>query len=283
MISVIYASEQAKANGENRKLADKLTKSLAESNGLLAIRNFDRGQAAFEKDQIGAGLLWMIESWRSAVAAGDPAWQHAARANLAAWQPHHARLKAVFSHESPVAAAAFSPNGKFVVTGSDDRTARLWNTATGKPVGRLLHHPGPVWSVAYGPDGKTVLTGCDDGAARLWDVATGQAVGSPLRHEGVVMAVAYSPDGRTILTGSADNMARLWDVATLRPIGQPFVHQDSVRAVAFSPDGRAILTGSEEASARLWDAATGRPINLPLRIRSFRSTQRRLAPTESLC
>ena len=55
VISVIYASEQAKANGENRKLADKLTKSLAESNRLLAIRNFDRGQAAFEKDQIGAG------------------------------------------------------------------------------------------------------------------------------------------------------------------------------------------------------------------------------------
>ncbi len=164
VISVIYASEQAKANGENRRLADKLTKSLAESNGLLAIRNFDRGQAAFEKDQIGAGLLWMIESWRSAVAAGDPAWQHAARANLAAWQPHHARLKAVFSHESPVATAAFSPDGKFVVTGSDDHTAQLWNTATGKPVGWPLQHPGPVWAVAFSPNGETVLTGCEDGA-----------------------------------------------------------------------------------------------------------------------
>ena len=89
-----FAIEQARARKEITVLATQLgtekeclRTTLAESNRLLAIRNFDRGQAAFEKEQIGQGLLWMIESWRSAIAAGDPVWQHAARANLAAWQP----------------------------------------------------------------------------------------------------------------------------------------------------------------------------------------------------
>jgi WD40 repeat protein/serine/threonine protein kinase len=264
VISLRYAREQSRANQDNRTLAQKLTRSLAESNRLLAIRNFDRGQVAFEKDLIGQGLLWMIESWRSAVEADDRDWQHAARANLAAWRPHHARLKAVFSHENPVAAAAFSPDDQTVLSGCSDGTARLWDTATGKPIGRPMDHPGSVFAVAYSPNGKTVLIGCSDGTARLWDVATGQSAGSPLRHEGAVRAVAYSPDGRTILTGSTDKKARLWNAATLTPVCQPSVHEAAVTAVAFSPDGTTILTGCEDVSARFWDAGTGKPIGSAL-------------------
>ena len=236
VISVLYADRAGtQANQGNhpsqcrpRQGTRSSTTSLAESNRLLAIRNFDRGQAAFEKGEIGPGLLWMVESWRSAVEAGDPVWQHAARANLAAWRPHHARLKGVLSHESPVDAAAFSPDGKTVLTGGDDSTARLWDAATGQPIGQPIRHEGVVTSVAFSPDGKTILTGSTDKTARLWDAATGQPVGSPFPHGGEVMAVAYSPDGKTILTGSQDKMARLWDAATHRPIGQPFVHQDTV-------------------------------------------------------
>jgi WD40 repeat protein/serine/threonine protein kinase len=266
-----FATEQEKANQEITRLnvdlgkeRGSLKKSLSESNRLLAIRNFDRGQSAFEKDQIGAGLLWMIESWRSAAAAGDLAWQRAARANLAAWQPHHARLKAVLSHEGPVEAAVFSPDGKTVLTGGDDRTARLWDADTGQPIGTPLTHRGTVMAVAFSPDGKTILTGGSDKTARLWDAASGQPVGSSFPHGGEVMAVAYGPDGRTILTGSADRTAQRWDASTHRPIGQPFVHQDVVHSVAYSPDGKSLLTGSADGTARLWDATTGTPIGQPL-------------------
>ncbi len=272
VLSVLYADRQrrfaidkAEAARKITALAGDLKTSLAGSNRLLAIRNFDRGQAAFEKEQVGPGLLWMIESWRSAIAAGDRDWQHAARANLAAWQPHHARLKAVLSHEGPVDAAAFSPDGKTVLTGGDDRTARLWDAATGQPIGQPLHHQATVVAVAFSPDGKTILTGSEDRTARLWDAATGQPIGSPFPHPGEVMAVAYSPDGSTILTSSRDGKARLWDAITHRPIGQTFAPRNAVGAIAFSPDGKLVLTGSvKEGSARLWDVATSQAIGAPL-------------------
>ena len=86
VLSVLYAGQQRLFALEQAKATRKITTSLAESNRLLAMRNFDRGQAAFEKGQVGPGLLWMIESWRSAVEGDDLVWQHAARANLAAWR-----------------------------------------------------------------------------------------------------------------------------------------------------------------------------------------------------
>ncbi|WP_044149444.1 WD40 repeat domain-containing protein, partial [Singulisphaera acidiphila] len=67
-----------------------------------------------------------------------------------------------FQHLGPVRALAFSPDGKLALTGSHDRTGRLWEVASGQPVGAPLYHQGPVVAVAFSPDGKTVLTGSED-------------------------------------------------------------------------------------------------------------------------
>ena len=66
----------------------------------------------------------------------------------------------------------FSPDGRIILTPSDDGTARLWDAATGQPIGRPLKRPGGFWSAAFSPDGKTILTGSHDGTAQLWDAAT---------------------------------------------------------------------------------------------------------------
>jgi tetratricopeptide (TPR) repeat protein len=156
-----------------------------------------------------------------------------------------------------VLAVAFSPDGKTVLTSSDDKTARLWDAASGQPCGEPLRHEGSVRAVAFSPDGKTVLTGSDDKTARRWDVVSGQPRGEPLRHESSVYAVAFSPDGKTMLTAPGDKTAQLWDVVSGQPRGEPLRHDGPVMAVAFSPDGKTVLTGSWYKTGQLWDIDPG--------------------------
>ena len=267
------ANEQAKArveidglNVELTKRGDDLEKSLARANLNLAMFHFERGREACERGDIGPGLLSLVECWRSAIAAGNlgTAWRHIARTSLSAWQRLHPELEAVFSHAEGVIGVAVSPDGKTVLTGCKDNTARLWDCATGQPIGASLTHRGMVQAVAFSPDGKTVVTGSWDGTARIWNATTGQPLGQPIRHPGPVQAVAFRPDGKAMLTGCQDYKARIWDLATGRLIGQALLHPSPVAAVAFSPDGKTLLTGCWTGTAHLWDALTGQPLGQPL-------------------
>ncbi len=277
-MALLHARRQAEANLRITQLAGNLEKesialknergrlktALSESKSRLAALNLERGQAAVEKGQVGVGMLWTVESLKLAAEAGDSAAQHVALANLSAWRRHHVEPQALFPHGRTVASVAFSPDGKTILTASHDKTARLWDVATGAAVGQPIVHPNFVSFAAFSPDGKTILTGCEDNTARLWDAATGRPLGQPLPHSGWVWSVAFGPDGKTVLTGSHDSTARLWDVATGSPLGEPLRHATQVESVAFAPDGKTILTGSFDKTARLWDAATGRPLGRPL-------------------
>jgi WD40 repeat protein len=280
VVSTVFAIEQTRAKNrikglavdlqssleKSETLAGKLTISLKESNRRLARFNFERAQNAFEKEQIGPGLCRLVQSWRSAVAADDSDWQHAARAALSAWSRHHMETRMVLSHAGSVVKIAFSPDGKSIVTASHDHTARLWDTATGRPLARPLQHADRVNFVAFSPDGKTVLTGSDDRTAQLWDAATGQPVGVPMRHHKEVGMVAFSSDGKRVLTVPkgkgilTNNTPQLWDAATGRPVAPPLQH--NAWCIVFSSNGKTILTGGH--GARLWDAATGQPIGAPM-------------------
>ena len=101
-----------------------------------------------------------------------------------AWRDLRERL--VLGHEAAVTSAAFSPDGKRIVTASEDKTARIWDAATGKPIGEPLKgHEDAVMSAAFSPDGKRIVTASDDKTARIWDAATGKPIGEPLKgHDG---------------------------------------------------------------------------------------------------
>jgi WD40 repeat protein len=171
----------------------------------------------------------------------------------------HVRLMPQFGIGA-ITAVAFSPDGRFVLTGSVDKTARLWDETTGQQVRSFTGHTDGVSSVAFSSDGRFVLTGSGDKTARLWDAGTAQLIRTFAGHDDGVTSVAISSDGRLVLTGSYDLTARLWDTATGLRIRTFLGHDDFVNSVAFSPDGRYVLTGSDDKTARLWNMATGQQI-----------------------
>jgi eukaryotic-like serine/threonine-protein kinase len=277
-----HATLQAAANRQITRLADDLQTSLSRSNGLAndlktsldvserrrvaltverARTNSERGQAACERGEIGPGLLYFIESWRSAVEARDPGLAHAARASLSAWRHQAPRLLRQFPNtdKSRVLNVAFRPDGRAIALAANDKMVRLVDPATGETIGSPVPHHGVVSDMAFSPDSKTLLT-VSEKTMRMWDAATGSPIGSPFTHEAIVTYVAYSPDGKTLITVDHDQKAaRLWDVGTGKPISRPLTHQSWIFSASISPNSKTVLTTGYDDAARLWDAATGNP------------------------
>jgi WD40 repeat protein len=171
-------------------------------------------------------------------------------------------------HEDAVTSASFSPDGKWIVTSSRDKSARVWDAQTGNPVGNPMRHEGPVWTASFSPDGNWIVTASDDKTARIWDARTGKPVGEPMRHDDRVWAARFSPDGNWIVTASFDKTARIWNARTGNAIGTPMRHNSAVSSASFSPDGKWILTASGDG-ARVWDTQTGKPVGEPMGPDSF--------------
>jgi WD40 repeat protein/transcriptional regulator with XRE-family HTH domain len=160
---------------------------------------------------------------------------------------------------------AFSPDSRYVLTGSRDTTARLWDVATGTELKRFEGHTGIVFSVAFAPDGRYALTGSQDKTARLWDIATGAVIrrfgGDSKYTDKPIYTVAFAPDGQTILTGGAEKIVRIWDLETGKML-RSFGHASTVYRAVFSPDGRQVASTTNLGDVLLWDVATGAQVRV---------------------
>ncbi len=160
-------------------------------------------------------------------------------------------------HGGWVASIAISPDGKRIISGSVDKTVKVWDSATGAELMTLCGHSDKVWSVAFSPNGKRIVSGSDDKTIKIWDAATGVELMTLRGHGRGISLVTFRPDGKCIVSGSADNTIKVWNTANGAEVMTLRGHKFGVTSVAFSPDGKRIASGSGDKTIKIWDAATG--------------------------
>jgi WD40 repeat protein len=159
-------------------------------------------------------------------------------------------------HQGGVTSVGYSPDGGRIVSGSWDKTVRIWDSARGDELLVLRGHEAVVTGVGFSPLGNRIGSASRDRTVRVWEASTGALVHC-LRMEDEVLAVGWSPDGRRIVAGLADLTARVWDVDRGELLGEALEHDAEVVSVCYSPDGRRILTGSGDGLVRVWNAESG--------------------------
>jgi WD40 repeat protein len=161
---------------------------------------------------------------------------------------------------SPVTALAFDPSSRFLVSGSEDSTLRLWNVKNSSEIRSVVgHRMAEITGAAVTPDSKTVVTAGRDSVLRVWDFATGRASKILQGHEHAIKALALRPDGKAVAGGGEDTRILVWNTSNGKLTQTLNGHDDFVNSVAFSPDGKTLASGSNDMRVILWDIATQKP------------------------
>jgi WD40 repeat protein/serine/threonine protein kinase len=161
--------------------------------------------------------------------------------------------RTLMGHEDEIFGVAFSPDSQYVLSGSRDSTAKLWQRDTGELIRTFTGHTDTVSAVAYHPDGEWIATGSEDLTINVWDVNTGDIIRTFSGQQADIRGIAFSHNGLYLASASDDKTVVIWEVATGKEIWNFVAHDDFVSTVAFSPDDRFILTGSYDGTAKLWD------------------------------
>ena len=158
-------------------------------------------------------------------------------------------VRQYLGHTGWIVSVCFSPCGKYILSGSNDNSIRLWDTESGIEIRRFEGHPEVA---CFSPDGKMVLASGYENNAQLWEIENGKKIREFVGHLESLSSACFSPDGRFILTGSRDNTVRLWDIESGLQIWRQLEHSNDIFFASFSKDGRCFLTTSEDC-VRIWE------------------------------
>ena len=150
------------------------------------------------------------------------------------------------SNTDGVGTADWSPDGKRIVTASDDKMAKVWDASTGQELFTLTGHQHGVTAATWSPNGLKVATASRDMVTKVWSTKTGQEVLTLNGHDNWVTAVDWSPDGKWIATGSRDETAKVWDAMTGRELITLNGHENRVTSVNWSPNGKNVATAGSK-------------------------------------
>ena len=180
-------------------------------------------------------------------------WAH----NLIRPRESRAIVMTLIGHTGGVNSAAYSPDGKRIVSASDDKTLKIWDAKAGKELLTLKGHIDSVNSVMFSLDGKRIVSGSNDGTIKIWDVATGNKMLTLTGHTGPVKACVFSSDGKQVISASEDGTIKIWNAKTGKEAHTIVTnHLHGVMACAISPDGKIVVSAGYW-TLTIWDIESG--------------------------
>ena len=171
-----------------------------------------------------------------------------------------ARGPAFMGHEGKVNSLTYHPDGASLATASADRTARLWDPATGVQLSALFRHQAELVDIGFSPDGDRLVLAGSDGAVEVIEVAAPDRIVSLPRHPDAVTGVSFSPDGARLATACWDGIGRIFDVESGRELFQLRGHSAGLHSIAFNADGKKVASASADGTAKVWDAQIGKEL-----------------------
>lgn len=151
--------------------------------------------------------------------------------------------------------ALFSPDGKKILIGSNDKVVRLWDASSGRVLQAISGHQAPITTAAFSPDGARIATGSDDGEIRIWEAASGTAIAVLDKIDDHGIAISFSSDGNQLLINSGLDSVRLWDG---RGAAASLTVQDGLRAAAFLDNGTKLVALEKGGMLQVRDLPSGR-------------------------
>jgi WD40 repeat protein len=259
------AAEAQRAEADRQRANAEVQRTRAEKQEALGRRYLYGAQVnlahrAWQENQVGL-MLELLEKQRPKQ-AGDPdlrdfEWHYL-------WRLPHQEARTLRGHTDKVTCVRYSPDGRQIASSGDERTVRVWDAATGRPVQTLRGHAHHVVQVSFSSDGRRLVSSSFDSTARVWNLQTGKQE-LLLQHPAtwVVRGAAFSPDGRWIATACDNGHLGLWDARDGRSVFSLRAHDGFVRRLCFSPDGTRIATAGTDGRVKVWDWKSRKEVFTP--------------------
>jgi WD40 repeat protein/tRNA A-37 threonylcarbamoyl transferase component Bud32 len=240
-----------------------LTITGADGNRFIKVWDSVTGVPLNEKNNLNFGSLGVLHFWDVEF---DKEGENILTSNwdqALVWDAETLEIKTFIPHPHKYGSrrAAFSPDGRYIVTGGVFGDLKIWNKNNGSLIRTLHGHTGAIWGVSYSPDGTQIASCGDDGTIRIWSAYIDyEKLIIELAHpNNSINAVSFNHDGTMVASGATDNSIRIWSTKEWKKLYELSGHSGRITSLKFSPDDKKLISGSEDMSIRIWDMNTVPP------------------------
>lgn len=239
------------------KITNQTNTNLAPNNPSIAYNNTNSNYGLSQTLATGLGsvssvAIATIPSTSSVIVASG-----SGQGSISVWNLNNNSKQTWKEHTEAVNSIAITPNAQILISGSDDKTIKIWNLISGEVVRTLTEHNDAISSIAISPDGETFASGSWDKTARIWDLKTGELKQTLIGHANLIAALTFTPDGQNLITASKDKTIKIWDAKTGQLKNTLSGHKISVLSIAISPNGQILASGDGDGSIKIWNLTTG--------------------------